>query len=413
MRKVIKFTVLLFMFLFIMSSVYAEDNILNTFFEPFENLDIAGIYEKYSVVIDFLIYLTIFTGLSQVILSKKFQGRGGKALIIATGLVLSVGMITAEKTIGFNIKTFGPVAIWMFIILIAGVLFHSIKYIGAGNIGSGSIAFVVTYFIMRGLLPEFFALLQKNEYTNWLHSLVFIAVMIAMVRGFVSVFSGRPRIISEPSIQIKSPKVIWNRIFPSEEFSKEYEIIKRRLESIAKKDKKSSKEIISDLEKVKSIVQVYGENPDYSGIIKSKIYEIIPKEHEIFEKIRYLREVNKALENFDIGVFKSLKVRYEKLSEEEKELAKKEIKEEIVKVKVEKRIEDFASDALLFNENFKYCLKNAEINLVNGWKEEVIKWINEAIKYEYKIKDLLNKIREFEKLLEKITIEELKSIKKY
>ena len=92
-------------------------------------------------------------------------------------------MITAEKNLGFNIKTFGPVAAWILIFLISTVLFHTINQIGAGNVTAGSIALVVTYFVMRGLIPQFFELLQKNEYTNWLHSLLFIAVVIAMVKG--------------------------------------------------------------------------------------------------------------------------------------------------------------------------------------------------------------------------------------
>jgi len=166
------------------------------------------------------------------------------------------------------------------------------------------------------------------------------------------------------------------------------------------------------LNKIKKIVQEYGNKPDYSDIIKTKLYDIIPKEHEVFEKVRYLRQINKALENFDIGISESVKERYNRLTEEEKELAGKEIKEEIEKIRTEKKIEDFAYKAMLYNENFKHCLKNADINLRNGWAVEVIKWLNEAIKYEYKIKDLFDKIRKFEKLLEKITIDELKSIKK-
>ncbi len=80
-----------------------------------------------------IIYLIVFIGLSQTILSKKFQGRGGKAVVISVGLILTIAMITAEKSFGFNIKTFGPVAVWIIIFLISTVLFHTIKHIGAGT----------------------------------------------------------------------------------------------------------------------------------------------------------------------------------------------------------------------------------------------------------------------------------------
>ena len=161
---VILIIIILLLFLTHSPTVCADENILDTFFRPFENLDIEKTYDQYSVFIDLIIYLLIFVGLSQAVLSKKFQGRGGKAVVISVGLILTIAMIIAEKNLGFNIKTFGPVAAWILIFLISTILFKSIKHVRAGNIASGSIAFVITYFIMRGLIPEFFDLMLKNKY---------------------------------------------------------------------------------------------------------------------------------------------------------------------------------------------------------------------------------------------------------
>jgi hypothetical protein len=318
----------------------------------------------------------------------------------------------AEKNLGFNIKTFSPIAVWIIIFLISTVLFKTIKQIGAGNLGAGSIAFVITYFVMRSLVPEFFDLLQKNEYLNWMHSLLFISVILALVKASVFMFSSGHNSINKSNLRVKSPKIIWNKIFPSEEFGKEYSILKNKLERISKTDKDASKNILSNLNKIRKVFAEYGNNPNYIREIKNKITEIIPQEHEIFEKIKYLRKVNNALENFELDVIKSVKEKFSKLSNEEKDLAGNEIKDELIKLKAEQKIEDFAYKALLYNENFKFSLKNAELNLENGWETESSKWINQAIKYQEKIKDLLKKINEFEKLLEKITLEEIKSIRK-
>jgi len=78
MKKRTQWIILIFIILFTFNSsiILAEENILNTFFKPFEDLDIAGLYDNYSVIIDLIIFLTIFLGLSQAVLSKKFQGRG-------------------------------------------------------------------------------------------------------------------------------------------------------------------------------------------------------------------------------------------------------------------------------------------------------------------------------------------------
>ena len=89
--------IILLLFLTHSPTVSADENILDTFFRPFENLDIEKTYDQYSVFIDLIIYLLIFVGLSQAVLSKKFQGRGGKAVVISVGLILTISMIIAEK----------------------------------------------------------------------------------------------------------------------------------------------------------------------------------------------------------------------------------------------------------------------------------------------------------------------------
>ena len=50
--------------------------------KPFEYLDISSLYNNYSFIIDAIIAFLIFFGVAKVTLGKRFEGRGGKAIII-------------------------------------------------------------------------------------------------------------------------------------------------------------------------------------------------------------------------------------------------------------------------------------------------------------------------------------------
>jgi hypothetical protein len=69
---------------------------------------ISYFYNTYSLIIDLLIYTLLFVGISQVTLGRHFPSRGGKAVSVALGLALAIGLVTSEQAMGFNLRSFGP-----------------------------------------------------------------------------------------------------------------------------------------------------------------------------------------------------------------------------------------------------------------------------------------------------------------
>src|SRR3989338_243363 len=54
--------------------------------------DLAEIYGKYGMFIDFVIYLVLFIGIAQATLMKHFEGTGGKTVVVVVGIMLAVGL---------------------------------------------------------------------------------------------------------------------------------------------------------------------------------------------------------------------------------------------------------------------------------------------------------------------------------
>jgi len=93
--------------------------------KPFEYLDISSLYNQYSLVIDAIIAFLIFFGVAKVTLGKRFEGRGGRAMIIGVGLALSTGFLLMEKTLNFSLRSFGPLAVTVILILVGFICYYS------------------------------------------------------------------------------------------------------------------------------------------------------------------------------------------------------------------------------------------------------------------------------------------------
>ena len=258
---------------------------------PFETTNFSDIYDTYSSIIDFIIYLVLFIGLSQVTIGKHFEARGGKAVVVAVGLVLAIGLTISESYLGFNLRSFGPLAATIFIFLVGFVIFLGIKSAGMETVGAVSITLVLTYFSIRSVSPSFFDWMISNKYLSWLHSVVLIAVLISIYKIFRLFFSKKDK--SNESNQegffknaISKPKDLFNQMREEKE---ELDFIKKKLKIITNDTGKDSKQIIKDLQELKKIIAEYGSTSKGRRIIAQKVEAIFNQEKLIHMKMESLR----------------------------------------------------------------------------------------------------------------------------
>lgn len=140
------------------STVSAQQGgMIEQLLKPFGNIEEA--YDKYSALIDMVIYLIIFIGLARWTLSKGLggleSGKGKNALITGIGIIFAVSLALWERQAGFNIKAFGPVAMVILVALMCFALYTGLRSIKGdgdeplvGHLSAAFASFSIFYLVV-------------------------------------------------------------------------------------------------------------------------------------------------------------------------------------------------------------------------------------------------------------------------
>ena len=102
----------------------------------FADVPFRGFFQ--SLLPDFILSFVFFTALVYAVLAKRFDHqRSAAAMSGAIGLAFSVGLVWWEHQRGWSIKNLGPLAIGFAVILLAMIMFQSIKQTGGSWAGAG------------------------------------------------------------------------------------------------------------------------------------------------------------------------------------------------------------------------------------------------------------------------------------
>lgn len=153
-----KKTLLILILTVCLISLFATAVSAQTFWDsilgPFEGFEEA--YDKYFPFIDAIIYCIIFIGLAEWTIGKKFSGgyssgKGGKAVVAGIGIIFAISLALWERTAGFNIKAFGPIAMGVFVAVMCLALYEGLKE-GAkmGTTTAATISYTAFFFAMLG-----------------------------------------------------------------------------------------------------------------------------------------------------------------------------------------------------------------------------------------------------------------------
>lgn len=404
--------IFVFFLIFLCSVSLASASLFTELLSPFETTNFSDIYDTYYSIIDFIIYTVLFVGLSQVTIGKRFESKGGKAIVVAIGLVLAIGLAISESYIGFNLRSFGPLAAAIFIFFVGLVIFLGIKSAGMENVGAVSITLVITYFSIRSVSPSFFDYMINNQYLSWLHSIILIAVLISINKLFRLFFFKKDAIkenISEGFFKNVSskPKDFFNQL---KEEKNEKNFIQKKLEKITSDVGKDSKQIISDLIEIRKLIHEFGSSEKGKELISRKVESIIPRERMIHLKIKALRELVKKISNFDIQNFQNLQNDYNALPVNERKFLEKKLKTEWKKLDVEKQLLKLEEVLRKYDHSFNHHLELLIVSLRSNKIKSAVEQIDETIKIEKNLFKTIKQMEQLEKKLERFIGKEIKEI---
>jgi len=232
--------------------------------EYWRNWQIDGFLESY--LPDFILAFAFFTSVIYAVLGKRFeQQRPAIAMSVAMGFALSIGLVWWERANNLSIKNLGPIAIGFAILLLAFVMYQSIKQVGGSWAGAG-ITIGASILIAKVLgfdVPIDTEIIQT-------------VTVAALIIGVMAFMGHRRHSFSQHSIpqrSLKEPKL------PD---------IKRSMADLYRERHLSGK-LDKGLRKVRKEARTLDEHPEQAGDIAAQIKRMLPAQGYLTERMAQLR----------------------------------------------------------------------------------------------------------------------------
>ena len=259
------------------------------------NWQIDGLLESY--LPDFILAFAFFTSVVYAVLGKRFeQQRPAIAMSVAMGFALSIGLVWWEQANDLSIKNLGPIAVGFAILLLAFVMYQSIKQVGGSWAGAGiTIGASILIAKMLGFdVPVDAEIIQT----------VTVAALIIGVMAFMG-----HRHHSFPQRSLREPKL------PD---------IKRSMADLYR-ERHLSKKLDKGLRKVRNEAKTLDEHPEQAGNIAAQIKRMLPEQGYLTERMARLRAKAHQVRNGHIARLEETKHVFAKLPTSAKKKAAVEL----------------------------------------------------------------------------------------
>lgn len=369
-------------------------NTFDTLLWPYQYLDISSLYQAYSGLIDFFVYVLIFVGAAQVTLGQRFPGNGGKAISTGTGLILAVGMIVLEERLGFSLKSFGPIAAGIVMLLLGVMIFRLLHQAGLAPHKAGSIAYLALFTFLAAVMPSLFTWLRdRAPLIGLILMILFIlslvgAVSAAWPSSFGAGFEGRLRQTQQADPEARQLR---------QAFKGETRFMKRAIKPIAKRNVKDSKTILNDLSRIKDAIARYGNDPKARPIILEQISSVLPKQHALLRNIQNLASLSGQVQRLDASLLdRKRRQQLAGLAPEKRELLHAELRGEAAKLGIDQRVAQLENALDKNSKQSLLSLDEAANRLRAGQPDQALQAMQEAIAAEQATAELAQTVNGLE-----------------
>lgn len=306
-----------------------------------------------SLIPDFVLGFAFFTSISYAVLAKRFEHqRAAIAMSTAIGFALAIGVLWWERANNLSIKNLGPIAIGFAIIVLAFVMFNSIKQIG-GSWSGAAVTIGVTVIIAQILglnIPIDTEIVQT----------ITVVVLIIGITAFLSHTQKTPN-FSMPRPSNPLPKVRHNM-------------------ADLYRDRHLSDNIGNNMRNLRKQAARLNEQPRQAGNVLFQIKRMLPAEGYLTEKMAQLRTKAHRIRNGHIARLEETKEIFKNLPAGQKKKAAEQMAaayNQLVGIDTrlqrldnsvgenEKRIKQLTKKAAEYTEKYESqklteCLKQAE-----------------------------------------------------
>jgi endonuclease III len=250
-----------------------------------------------SLLADFVLAFAFFTSMTYAVLGKKFEKqRPAIAMSAVMGFALSTGLVWWERAHDYSIKDLGPIAIGFAILLLAFVMYQSIRQVG-GSLGGAGITIGAAIIIAK--------LLGLNIPVDW--QIVQTIVVVALIFGLLAFMSHRHHRFA--------------RIRPTKPNLPD---IKHTMANLHR-ERHLSKKLDHGLRKLRKEAKTIDEHPEEATNISLQIKRMLPAQGYLTEKMAQLRTTAHRVRNGHIARLEETRHVFAKLPTAAKKKASAEL----------------------------------------------------------------------------------------
>lgn len=362
-------------------------------------MSVESLYNRYHDGIDFVLYLFILIYACRAALARMYPDRHGKSLGTVVGIILAISLMLVQRSIGFSIRSFGPIAAGIIALLIAMTVYNLLRQAGMDHATGGSTALVVTYFTIRAVLPDFFLWADRNEWAGYLHGILFLSILVAIWKLIKSIFdfggvSSLKQAVSSTPFGVTD----FVDSYKKEDLG-ELEFIRSKLSNLSVHGKRECKNVIRVLEQVADIIKTHGNDPRLARPACKVLDNILAQEHILKSELAQLQNANQNLARLNLSGYGDLANKYNRLNSDQKAKLKELLAEEREKAGFTETIKGISQTAESRLKEADQCIRGACQRLMAGQPQEALSWINKAIELEASIDTLLEEVRKHEKTM--------------
>lgn len=367
---------------------------------PLQGIDVARIYKLHHLWIDFVIFLLLFISVAQYSIGRRMGGRPGQMLSIIIGLILAIALSLTQRSLGFSLQSFGPLAAGVVIFLVGLAIFHLIRNLGMGRSGAGSLAFLATYFLIRATTPNFFAWLEKNQHTAWLHLALVIAVIISMWRVVKAIWPKR-------SSQVPGLRSAGQGNSFSEDLSRrgqaEVDLIEQDIAKPTVTELAEDQTALQRLEAAIELINRHQDDPDKLKQIADHLKRLKVNSLVRRKQAARLKNLSRKIEKSDLKSFRQLSAKMKGKSSEERQKIEREVIREKRKILSEERLIELEQELKHYEKVCLRSLTKAIKALKQSAPDSAIRSVEEAVEAEKRAVAILAEMEDMEKKLLALT----------
>jgi hypothetical protein len=372
-------------------------------FIPFEYLNIEKTYDRYSALIDLLIFTLIFVGLAQATLAHRYPGPGGRAIAIGVGLSLAISLVIAEAKWDFNLKTLGPLAASIVMLVLAVMIYQFLHTAGMTRLAAAGVAYLMAFFGMTAAAPGLFDWL--NDTMPILSALAVIGLLAALL-GILQGMQFHPGTAFHmdttrpPVTRRDSPR----REERATKLRQEAQYIKKGVAPVITKELETEYQLESDLKRLRDTIKRATNNPEARRQVGEELERIATEGEAVREEIRRVWELNKRLQEFDRELFNEDYIReVEAMNPTEQDTLKKDMQRQLRKITAEKQLQTIQARAAKHLETLRATIQEVMRALNEGRTPDALGLVDQAIRAAQAIGGLARQAKTIENALLKLT----------